>query len=266
MGFFEDAGNFVSQAVQNTVQAGGQLINSVTGAVGDTLQGGGINAISEKASKRFNQGAGAYGTIVGGNFLQTDAVKQYGSDPSINNLTLGLAGDAAGLGNLLKTSRQTGGYSQDDLNSAFRAGGKAIAIAGVAGLYNPNGLSLGEVSSITSGSTASTAAWSVTDLSAGTILGGYAVGKSIASNGAGSTIQNFLSDSTGGIIPRVPTNPQTSPPLGGRAPAGAAAPNVSSPWQFADSGISGQGQDLTQPLLLTAVAVLAAYAYVRLSK
>jgi len=262
LGFFDDVGNFATQVVQNTVQAGGQLINSVTGAVGDTLQGGGINAISEKASKRFNQGMGAYGTVVGGSFLQTDAIKQYGSDPSINNLTLGFAGDAAGLGNLLKTSRETGAYSQDDLNSALRASGKAIAFGGAASLYNPGGLSLGEVSSLTSGSSGA-AAWSVTDISLGTALGGYAVAKSVANNGADRVFQNFLSDQTGGLIPRTPIN---SPPLGGRAPAsGSAAPQVSSPWQFADSGISGQS-DAMAPLLMAGVAILAAYAYVRLSK
>lgn len=264
MGFFDDVGNFASQVVQNTVQAGGQLINSVTGAVGDTLQGGGINAVSEKASKRFNQGFGAYGTLVGGSFLQTDAVKHAGSDSSTNNLTLGFAGDAAGLGNFLQTSRNTGSYSQDDLNSALRASGKAIAVGTAAGLYNPGGLSLGEVSSLSSGSSGAGAAWSVTDLSAGTILGGYAVGKSIADRGAGTVVQNLLSDATGGAIPRVP-NPVSSPPLGGRI--GSSAPTVTSPWQFADSGISrGTQEGIAGPLMLTGLAVLAAYAYVRLSK
>jgi hypothetical protein len=264
LGFFDDVGNFATQVVQNTVQAGGQLINSVTGAVGDTLQGGGINAISEKASKRFNQGFGAYGTLAGGSFLQTDAIKQAGRDQATNNLTLGLAGDASGLGNFLQTSRSTGAYSQDDLNSALRASGKAIAIGGAAGLYNPNGASLGQIGSITSGSSGSAAAWSVTDLSAGTILGGYAVGKSIADRGAGTVVQNLLSDATGGAIPRVP-NPISSPPLGGRI--GSSAPSVTSPWQFADSGISGSGSGgIPERLMLAGVAVLAAYAYVRLSK
>lgn len=257
MGFFEDAGNFVSQAVSNTGQAIGQLANAVTGAVGDTLQGGGINAIGEKASKRFNQGFGAYGTIVGGNFLQTDAVKRAGSDPGLNTVTLGLAGDASGYGNFLQTSRNTGGYSQDDLNSGLRLTGKAIAIGAIAGEAEGIKYVYKDASAALSG-TGEYAAYA----SAG--LTGIKYASDLASGRAGDVVK----DATG--IPadflNQPRNPQTSPPLGGRAPASGGT-TVTSPWEFADSGILGSGQnDLTKPLLLTAVAVLAAYAYVRLRK
>lgn len=265
MGFFDDAVSFVSQVATNTWQAGGQLVDSVTHGVVDVASGGGLAAVGDKVSKRFNQGVGAYGTLAGGSFLQTDFAQRVGNDKGWNNATLGIAGDASGYGNFLRTSRETGDYNQDDLNSTLRLTGKAIAIGAGAGQYNSEGLGLSEVGGITSGSTATAASgWS--SWTVGGILGGATLAKSVIDKGAGATAQNYLSDATGGVVPRAPED--RLPPLGGRLPAsGTAAPTVSSPWNFADSGLSGgAGSNVNQMLLLGSAAVLAAVLVARLKK
>jgi hypothetical protein len=266
MGWFDDIThpirNFVSQVATNTWQAAGQGIDSITHGVVDLAQGGGFNAVGEKLGKRLNQGLGAYGTLAGGNFLQTDVVQQAGRDKTTQNLTLGLSGDLAGTGNLFRTARESGNINQDDLNSALRFGGKAIAIGSVAGLYNPGGLSTDTLGSLSGSSSAGfgSSAAGYGAIGAGTIATGLVVANNVGKKGADNAIQDYLSDVTGGLIPR---SPGSSPAPATRGPQGSAAPTVSSPWQFADSGIAGVSN---QTLLLGAAAVLATVLVVRMVK
>jgi len=261
MGWFDEAISNVGQAVSATVQGAGQILQGVGGAVTDTFQGGGIEAIGAKAANRFNQVAGAAGTVVTGGLLETDAVKHIGRDRGWNTYTLGLSGDISGAGQAFKSGRNMQNINPEDVQGIFRAGGKLIGAAYGAAAYDE----YQAASSIGGSSLDSFWAGAGQYGEYASYLGLGATGVKYASDLANGKAGDVVKDATGIPADWLNTNQPVTGPRG-PSPIGVPAPRVQNPWDFsrsADSGLSAGSGAGVSPVVILGVGLLAYLAYRR---
>lgn len=263
MGFWED----VTQPVRSVGEAFLSFGQSVTGAVGDVAQGGGLAAIGEKASKRLNTALAASGTMATGGLLESRVYQDIGDNKLVDTVTLGLSGDAAGFGRLTRDVRYTGEYSQEDLDDTIRGAGK-LAVAGIGAAA---------VGYAGAGSGASSVGWG--SASIGGVSGTDAL---LAANiadrarrgdivGIGQAIGSQYGDPFSEYLPQFPTMPDWLSNVGndiargltGSSPRGVPGPTVTEPYQYMDGGLATQESSKILPILLVLGAGIATYFVVR---
>lgn len=267
MGLWED----ITQPVRSVGDAFLSVGQSVIGGVGDIAQGGGLAAIGDKASKRLNTAFSAGGTIATGGLLESSAYQRIGDDKTIDAVTLGLSGDAAGFGRFTKDMRLYGSYRQEDFEDTIRGGGKLATAA----------LGAAAVGYAGAGSGASSVGW--TGASIGGVSGTDAL---LAANvadrarrgdivGIGQAIGSQYGDPFSEYLPQFPAMPDWLSNVGsditrgltGSSPRGVPGPSVSEPYQYMDSGISAQQSSALVPIVVLTLTGLATYFIVkRLSK
>lgn len=256
MGWLDDAFRDIGNAVGAVANGFVSLGDSVLGSGAAILQGGGLPAVGEKLAKRANQALGSGLTIATGGVLETDLFQRLGDDKTVDRLTLGLSGDFAGAGRLFRDARARNDLRQEDMDDFFRGGAKIVGAIGTAGYIGASNMGFG----ITEGGAAAAeggSGWlTLANAKDAAFIGGLA---SAAQRGDTSS---FLSQITGEKIPDWVNNiaPQL-PQQPGRAPQSqpgptVAAPQVSSPWQFADNGIGSSSKGGIDPVILASGAAL----------